>query len=561
MNLPPNSQKKKTVFWIALLCFAGAWLCLRLAALSSDPYPALSWSTALLTDEGFYLHDGRNRILFGIGRQDEFTNSLIMPLLDAAQREVFFQFGVGFVQTRLISVVGSLFSLLCLVSGVRRIGGNKAACLTALFYGLDHITLLYSRMGLMDTPALFPMTLAFELFTRVLYRTGPEGSLPEAKIEFRGFALLAAAGSAAAAAYAVRGLSLLLVPAPFLALKAVPLSSLETRRAFLALAFGLSLGGTIYALFWFLPHRSALSEVNRFYLTHQLLPHSPLALLKNLGNALFGVERGMFPFLLRHTPLLTLGTVWMLCRSLRGEKFSPGTVFLLVWAAFGWTLCSLISYSPSRYFVLFLPAMSALCGLWLSELSNEEGRSFSPLSKRMAVSFGLYHFTLVLSRSHSPAAFAFAAGSGVLGLLLPSDRIFLPLNFSPPKGFVSLWAAVNFGWLLHWAFTLGFTQQNAVHWLKANLPQNAVLYGDVAAGLAPDLPFRVVPVIPGLCNESLPVIVTDSPRFLLLLGDPLTPPFWKERYPFLLTPERQVKTFSSLVGFPATLYRMDRTFR
>src|SRR5579864_875719 len=62
---------------------------LRLIYLDSDAYARLSWSSALLTDEGFYLHNARNLLLFGHLRTDGFNNCLIMPLLHLLQVGVF----------------------------------------------------------------------------------------------------------------------------------------------------------------------------------------------------------------------------------------------------------------------------------------------------------------------------------------------------------------------------------------------------------------------------------------------------------------------------------------
>ena len=84
---------------------------LRCAALDSDAYPRLSWSSALLTDEGFYLHNARNRVLFGHAQTDQFNNALIMPALDAVQTGVFHLFGVGAVQARAVSVTLGLLTL------------------------------------------------------------------------------------------------------------------------------------------------------------------------------------------------------------------------------------------------------------------------------------------------------------------------------------------------------------------------------------------------------------------------------------------------------------------
>ena len=89
-------KRSTAVLWlIAILC-----VILRVVALSSDAYPRLSWSSGLLTDEAYYLHNARNVVMFGDAQQDEWNNALIMPTLHVVQVGVFRTFGVGIVQAR-----------------------------------------------------------------------------------------------------------------------------------------------------------------------------------------------------------------------------------------------------------------------------------------------------------------------------------------------------------------------------------------------------------------------------------------------------------------------------
>ena len=555
--LPLRANFFSTILAILSLITVG----MRFVALRSDPYPALSWSSALLTDEGFYLHDARNTLLFKTFHPDEFHNALIMPLLSWVQVHVFSAVGIGFLQTRLISVFCSLISICFLYAGLQKFAGRRAALLAITLYGLDHVPLLYSRMGLMDTPALLPMTAAFWAFARgcASWRQEENG-----KSSF----FLFLCGLCLIVSYAVRGLSMSLFPAPFVALFCLSPSDNKTPRQFIfALLTGMIVGIAVYVTLWALPNHAELSRVNHFYLTHQLLPSSPFALLKNLSNALFGVERGMFPFLLRHSPILTLGTVVILVSLLSSLRNSsrktlcPELVFLIVWVLCGWLLCGMISYSPSRYYVLFFPPMAALCGLFLSgEIANFKHIAIFDFWTKALVGLGTFHGVLIVMRSSASIAFWIAACSAVLVLIF-TRRWTSASRISPTRKVrirvFALWFAINSSWLLHWGFTLGNTQQDAIHWLKSNLPTDAVLYGDIASGLSPDLPFRTVPVVPGLCNEGLPVIVPHAPRYLLILDEPYLPRFWIKQYPAIISPENRLKNFPKIVKLPAVLSRIS----
>src|SRR5438876_186795 len=72
-------NRPHSYLWLFVVVATALAIVLRLVALDSDPYARLSWSSALLTDEGFYIHNARNLVLFGTARTDEFNNMLIMP--------------------------------------------------------------------------------------------------------------------------------------------------------------------------------------------------------------------------------------------------------------------------------------------------------------------------------------------------------------------------------------------------------------------------------------------------------------------------------------------------
>ena len=91
------------------------------------PTRGLDWSSGLLTDEGFYLHNARNLILFGRERTDDFNNALLSPVLNAIQIAVFRRFGASIVQARSISVAAGLLTLPLLFAALRRAYSVRAA--------------------------------------------------------------------------------------------------------------------------------------------------------------------------------------------------------------------------------------------------------------------------------------------------------------------------------------------------------------------------------------------------------------------------------------------------
>ena len=170
-----------------LLLIAG--VAARIVWLSSDAYLHLDWSAGLLTDEGFYIHNARNWVLFGMARTDEFNNMLLAPVLHVLQCLVFMTLGVGAIQARLISVVLGLLGAASLYGGLRRIADERIAITALVFALFDHPALLFGRMALMDTPAAFCICWAFYSYCRAVTSGVEDAKSRRNWLALSGFAL------------------------------------------------------------------------------------------------------------------------------------------------------------------------------------------------------------------------------------------------------------------------------------------------------------------------------------------------------------------------------------
>src|SRR6185295_3844198 len=77
-------------------------------------------------DEGAWVHNARNRALFGAWTQDAWNPMYIAPVFSALEYASFRTFGVGLWQARLVSEILGWLSVLLLVLGVGRIAGRRA---------------------------------------------------------------------------------------------------------------------------------------------------------------------------------------------------------------------------------------------------------------------------------------------------------------------------------------------------------------------------------------------------------------------------------------------------
>src|SRR5207248_1793088 len=106
----------------------------------------------------------------------------------------------------------------------------------------------------------------------------------------------------------------------------------------------------------------------------------------------------------------------------------------------------------------------------------------------------------------------------------------------------ALFTVVNIAWFADWLRTLSYSQYNAGRWLEAHVPQNSVILGDVAPGITMDTRLLAVNVMKGLCNDRTPTERWSThPAFIAMLDEPrFRGPYWVERYPDLVRPERRI---------------------
>ncbi len=551
---------------------------LRCIRLDSDAYAHLSWSSALLTDEGFYIHNARNVVLFGTPRTDGFNNMLIMPTLHYVQVWVFRTFGTGAVQARSISVACGLLETAALAVCMSRLFGRRVGMYSALFIGLSHTSLLYSRMALMDTPAALFLTLVFCLWCEAAVRCSAGKSPAVAS---------AAAGLITAICYVTRGLTVWSALIPWLllplCLQALPARKKQWWSAALWQLGGLGAGLAVYLVLWYLPNRHEIAAMNHYYLAHQLMPHSLLALKGNLSHAVVGDYRGLFPYLFRHSPVTFVLTIAatgaLLVARKRGsagiaEAVSPanpdeGAVARNLSLSFlGWWLLlpslaySIISYAPDRYYVLFYPAMAALAAVAVERIDRIADTIRGTLAQTAVAGLVTYHLAeaLLHHRADWLLATSVVVAVGIFWPVQSLAKVQHGLRFiTAPALLIALWVATEVAWTSDWLMHPAYTQRDACTKLQKLLPADAVLVGDIGPGLSLDSKFRAVSVIPGLCNDEFPLgIAAGHPAYIAILDGRFLEPFWREYCPKQIVQQHRVAFFPAMLGkYPVGIYRVS----
>lgn len=453
MNDAASRRQGLRLLLIALL------LLVRLVALNADPPGWLSWSTGIGTDEGFYTLDARHEVLFGHWAPGNFHDRLLSPLLSLLQQGVFALAGPRLLTARLLCVLFGLLTLWVFWKGLRTACGSTVADAGALFLGFAPPFIFYNRLALQETPTVFWLALAFLLWA--------EG---EARKETRRRGLwLFFAGTAFGIGVVFKPLALLALPA-FLWLWRRPSLLLSTA--------GLGSVLILYGALWYAPHHAELQRMATFYRVHQMQPQTGLEVWLNIRRGLIGGERGVFPYLLALMPVPLLLTVWGLHRR------TPWTAFFGLWLMAGLAFCLTSSYAPSRYHVLFLPALAGLAALGWEALRPQ---------------------------SKTTAALLFMLTSG-------------------------LWCGQ--AWTQR-----TYERQHAAQALTHLLPPGSVIIGDFAPALCLDTPFAAAPVQPGLSNDQNPVLRLHAAA-VTVTEVPFWQHWWQTHDPQLLQSSHSLAAFT-----------------
>ncbi len=423
----------------------------RLVALNADPPPWLSWSTGTWTDEGFYTLDARHEALFGRLAPGDFHDRLLSPLLSLLQQGVFAMFGPCLLAARLLSVTFGLLTVGSFWFGLRRAADTRTADAGALFLALSPPFVFYNRLALQETPTVFWLTLAFALWA-CGQRKWP--------LVLSGIAF---------------GVAVIFKPLAFLAL---PAFVWLWRKSYPAPAIFGAVGTLLlYGLLWYVPHHAELGRMATFYRVHQMQPRSWLSLWLNVRRGFIGGERGVFPYLLEMLPVPVLLAGWGMRRR------DTVSVFLTLWLGAALAFCLLSSYAPSRYDVLFLPALAGLAA-----------RGVVSLPRRLGLA-ALTVFLLVSSLWYGQA-----------------------------------WTSRT------------YARRDAAQTLTRLLPPGSVVIGEFAPALCLDTPFAAAPVQPGLSNDDRP-IETLHATDVAVTRTPFWEHWWRARYPDVVQPSHRVATF------------------
>lgn len=353
-------MKKNTFPYLLVILFIGL-VALRVVHISADPPAELSWSGGLFFDEGALAHNARNKVLFGAWKFDEWNDFYYSPILTYIKWLVFRIFGVGIAQLRLVPIIFSGLTLLALYQTLKLSLPRSTAVLSVFLLGVNYLYVMYSRIGLTETPLLL-----FTMLTVYFWQAGLQTQRSS-----RARWLMFWGGVNCFTVYIFKALAVYFLPVPFAALFLLILfADTNTRRKellFLSGSFFLGLlvtAGIWYGLFY-MPNYDAIHQAGE-YVKNLSFPTSFPRFWQNVRYSPFIPIFLQTPvvFVMSWLYLMYLFALLWIDRS----RITTLDLFMALWFLAHLAFFLGYAYRPTRYYIPIIPPMAVLAARGIMRL-------------------------------------------------------------------------------------------------------------------------------------------------------------------------------------------------
>jgi len=498
-----------------------AWLTLILviAALVRGLFPAADppWESSVgivWHDEGAWVHNARNRALFGEWSLDAWNPMFIAPVFTGLEYLSFAAFGVGVRQARLVPEVLGWMSVLLLGLGVARVAGRRAGLIAAALLATNYVYVMWNRAALMEAPMTAFLVAAWYCHARVL----------ESGRWAWGAALFAflAYFTKAAAAFFLAAMAL----EALISLWGSRRGERPERRRALQTLVALTGCGVVALAVFILPNW----QDYWFYNVQMSITRKPSYDLAALMDRVtwFPVLHDLFTRMWL-TMLLGLAAVASIVVRLR--EALPGERLLVLWVGLGALELILHDVGNERRFIFFIPALVALAAILLGRDRSLVTPVLASLPRsRVLLAAPLVFYALYV-------VFGSAVRLGFLYEIRPNVRLASALALVATVGVVWSWPrlprALTSGWTaaaglllgailsigqllqyVQWAAGRTYENYEASRALNQVLAPGTLVHGKLANGLSLENQIRPVFVGRGFGNYD-DRTTRDDVRYIL----------------------------------------------
>jgi 4-amino-4-deoxy-L-arabinose transferase-like glycosyltransferase len=490
--IPAPLSGRQFRFWLILILLTAAVL--RTLFPAADP----PWQTTVgivWHDEGAWVHNARNRALFGAWSLDQWNPMFIAPVFTGLEYVSFALFGTGVRQARLVPEALGCISVLLLGLGIARIAGQRAGLIAAALAATNYVYVMWNRAALMEGPMTAFMVASWFCYaqTKTSARWGWGAAL---------FACLAYFTKAAAAFFVLAiGLDALATLALY------GRSDARARAAARTTIVALFACGVIALAMFVGPHWKDYW----FYNVQMSVTRKPSYDLASVLDRLtwFPVLHDLFT---RMWLTLTLGAAAAIGVVVRWRQAAPGERVLVLWVALGALELVAHDVGNERRFIFFIPPLAGLASILLGRDRSLLPSRLAEIARRKAL-LALPFVAYVLY-----VLFASAVRLGFLYEIRPNVRIAAVLALVVtaavyatwprfPRALSSTWSPAasallavilcvgQVGQYVQWAAGRTYENYEASVELGRVLPPGTLVHGKLANGLS--LENRIKPIFVG----------------------------------------------------------------
>jgi len=333
----------------AFLAVAAIALGLRLIFPAADP-PWNPTVGVVWHDEGAWVHNARNKALFGAWSLDAWNPMFIAPVFTALEYGLFELFGVGVRQARLVSELTGFASVLLLAWGVGRLGGRLAGLAAGALLATNYVYVMYDRAATMEASMVAFMVASWYGYVRA--QDNPRWGW------LAGAGALLAFFTKASAAFFVAGLG---VEAMLAWLNLTRHQTPEARRAGFITMLSLAACGVLALALFVIPHWTDY----RFYNWQMSVTRKPAYDARSLLDRVtwFPILHDIFT---RMWFTVVVGLAAAIGLLARWRHAAPPERLLGLWIAAGAAELMLHDVGNERRFLIFVPALVALAALCMT---------------------------------------------------------------------------------------------------------------------------------------------------------------------------------------------------
>jgi len=313
-------------------------------------------------DEGAWVHNARNQVLWGTWRTDEWNPMFIAPVFTALEAVAFDTFGVGTWQARMVPLASGLVAILALMWGLSAVAGRRAALVGGLLLSTSYTFVMWNRAALMESTMTMFIVIGWAAYARSERR--PLWGV------VAGVAVVLAFFTKAAAAFFVLAVMVELAMSAMAATRRNSVSS--------ATFMGLAVAGGVALVVFVIPHWTEFQFYNWAMTVERKPEYTAEAFARNASwlPLVHGVFSRMWLVVLV-AAFAAAGIVTRWRHAHRAERLA------VLWLLVGLVELVVHDSGNERRYVMFVPALIALASLIVgTPKTTSEVVLFSPLKKK-----------------------------------------------------------------------------------------------------------------------------------------------------------------------------------